>query len=299
MSKKTKLFQPVIFLFGIFLSLATTTITSPSSAMSIDEIRQVIVEEAMETSVPTSLALAVVKTESNFRADHEGSDGARGLMQILPDTAESLGLNPASLWQVRPNIRAGLSILEGVLDRTDGRWEEAVQAYGSNRRKPGSVKNQRYVTAVLKSERQYAEQLAAVDALSERRREVLAGHDDWGSAPEQQEEVARVIPEENEPHEPEQVFEPRAFDDNWEQETREPPEVTIFRGNGGQEIEIIIYEEEQWQRPPPPPPVFRRDWRPPPPRHFRPRMHKKRWFNRGPRFARSGGPRRHRQRSRR
>jgi len=287
MNKKTTLFQSFTFLSGILMMFGAVSLASPSKAMSVDEIRQIIAEEAMETSVPTSLVLAVVKTESNFRPDHEGRDGARGLMQILPVTAESLGLVPSDLWQVRPNVRAGLSILEDALDRTDGRWEEAVQAYGSNRRKLKSVKNQRYVTAVLKSERQYAEQLAAVDALSDRRREVLAGHDNWGSAHESDDEVAGFDLEDTDFPEDDQIFEPEARHDDWAQEEEEIPEVTIVRGNGGRSVEVIIVEKTEWHRPPPRP-VYRRKLRPRPP-GFRAPIFTNRSFFSGPRNTRQYG----------
>ena len=195
----------------------------------------------------------------------KGADGARGLMQILPDTAISLGMDPTQLWQVRPNLRTGLKVLSRLLERTEGRWEEAIQAYGSARRDPQSVKNQRYVTAVLKTERQFAEQMAATDQISNRRREVLASHDNW----DEEEDLQIAQTDAN----PDMRFD--AQDNNWQQQddSVEPPEISIFRGHGNDSVEIIIYETA-------PPQLERRDWRPPPPPRFRPKFRQQRKFNR-------------------
>ena len=249
MKQKVKPLQYRTIIFWGILALQFVSIATPANALNNDNIRAVIINEAQKTSVPSSLALAVVRMESNFRADHEGKDGARGLMQVLPDTALGLGMDPAKLWQVRPNLRAGLKILSRLLKRTDGRWEDALLAYGSARRDPQSVKNKRYVTAVLKIERQFAEQLAATNTLLDRRSDVLAGHDNWNEEPEQQ------------------VVQTDTRDDEWQQqgESVEQPKISIVRGRQNDRIEIIIYESEQ-------PQLQRRVWRPPHPQQFRPRL---------------------------
>jgi len=284
----------------VVLAIISLSLPTPTYAMSVGQIRDLIKDEARGTSVPTSLALAVVKIESNFRTDHEGTDGARGLMQISPATAESLGLDPQSLWQARPNIRAGLSILDGVLKRTDGRWEEAIQIYGTHRHQPQSIANQRYVTAVLKSERQFAEQLAAVDSLSDRRRDGLAGHDDWGSSPRNSAKVAQAGPMSAAPYRrrPEDRAQRREYGPA--QGVNAPADIVVYRGNRGNDVEIVIYErdvppQDRWQ-PTGRPEYQERDWRPPPPRHRHPRLQRSRDLRLARRFARPFGPRHHHQR---
>ena len=120
MRQKIERFQSIKFLIWTLIALNILLIVMPANAMSVVQIREIIIEETAQTEVPVSLVMAIVKTESNFRSDHEGKDGARGLMQILPITAESLGLDPRSLRKARPNIKAGLEILDGLLERTDG-----------------------------------------------------------------------------------------------------------------------------------------------------------------------------------
>ncbi|NQV98382.1 MAG: transglycosylase SLT domain-containing protein [Rhodospirillales bacterium] len=297
MREKTEQFQSTRFLIWTLVILNVLLIVMPANAGPTEEIRKIIGEEAPLTSVPASLAMAIVKTESNFRADHEGNDGARGLMQILPDRAESLGLDPRSLWQARPNIRAGLEILDGLLARTDGRWVEAVQAYGSQRRHPESVENKRFVTAVLKSERQYAEQFAAVDELSqrpvdglaERRSEILSGHDDWGTPADRQTANRDLHEDAGRAGQTPVPFDASGGFYDPEQQAYADPGITIIRGSRSHPVEIVIYETEPhrdvlWQ---PAPPVFKRPkWRPAPPRRqFRPRRFERNVFSNDQQFA--------------
>ncbi len=247
---------------SVFLAALLITGLRPAVAASPAEIKRLVIEEARKTAVPASLALAVAKAESNLRPDHEGRDGARGLMQILPETAESMGVAPASLWDPKSNLQLGLKLLSSVLERTEGRWEDAVAAYASHRRTPKSVEAERYVTTVLNWERGFAEQLALQDAVAPRRRDVLAnnsvdddlshhqpGHDNWGQDDAQQPEESREYDE---------------------------PEVTIYRGRADDQVEVTVYNEPEWRAPPPPPPPR---WSP----RFEPRP---RW--------RRGAPPRHR-----
>ena len=78
-------------------------------AESRAEVRRIITKEAQESTVPASLALAVAKVESDFRDDYESPTGARGVMQIMPDTAvDEYGVPAQDLWRARPNVRLGI-----------------------------------------------------------------------------------------------------------------------------------------------------------------------------------------------
>lgn len=276
MRQKIERFQSIKFLIWTLVVLNILLIVMPANAMSVDQIRKIIIEETATTEVPVSLAMAVVKTESNFRADHEGNDGARGLMQILPGTAESLGLDPRSLWDPRPNIQAGLQILDRLLERTEGRWEETIKAYGSHRRDISSAKNQRYVTAVLKSERQFSEQFAANDTIQERRRDVLSGHDDWGT--DTQQKTATYDPSDWQDDRNSPLYRDTESDWQAEEDHADQDDWSHSRYEN-QEIEIIIYETA------PEPEIV---WVPAPrQRQFQPRQFMPRANRLGKRFARN------------
>ena len=97
MNEESKNFQSLRFWIWTLAVLNVLLIVLPANATTTKEIRKTIVEETLKTRVLTSLAMAVVKTEVNFQPGHERTDGGRGHMQKLPDTAKSLGFDPRSL----------------------------------------------------------------------------------------------------------------------------------------------------------------------------------------------------------
>ena len=103
---------------------------SPAGAATRQQIKRMVVEEALLTNVPPSLALAVAKTESNFRGNALSSAGARGVMQIMPRTARGeFGVAADELWNPRLNIQLGIDYLESLIRRYNGRWDLALSHY--------------------------------------------------------------------------------------------------------------------------------------------------------------------------
>ncbi|MEE8515416.1 MAG: lytic transglycosylase domain-containing protein [Alphaproteobacteria bacterium] len=94
------------------------------------EIKQVVMQEAVRMRVPVSLALAVAHAESRFDPRAESHKGARGVMQIMPATAQyEYGIAPNLLWNPRINIRLGLHFLNRLLQRYRGRVDLALSYY--------------------------------------------------------------------------------------------------------------------------------------------------------------------------
>ena len=74
----------------------------------------------MNSIVPPALALAVAKVESDFNAAALSSAGARGVMQIMPDTGrDEFSVEEDELWNARLSIQLGIDYL-GQLYRQDG-----------------------------------------------------------------------------------------------------------------------------------------------------------------------------------
>ena len=102
----------------------------PAHAVTRVEVKTMVVEEANNSRVPPSLALAVAKVESDFQDAALSPAGARGVMQIMPATATGeYGVDPDETWDARLNIQLGIDFLDRLIERYDGRWDLALSHY--------------------------------------------------------------------------------------------------------------------------------------------------------------------------
>lgn len=97
----------------------------------------IIRQQAREKDVPADLIAAVIYTESRFR-DQTSDAGARGLMQITPDTADTIEkLSGGETFVYEDladpdlNIRYGTFFLRHLLDRYDGNEIAALAGYNA------------------------------------------------------------------------------------------------------------------------------------------------------------------------
>ena len=100
--------------------------TETEAEISIDEH---IKEVADRHGVRADLVAAVIEAESEFNPRAVSRRGARGLMQLMPKTAATLGVDDP--FDPKANIEAGVKHLRAMMDRFDNNIPLALAAYNA------------------------------------------------------------------------------------------------------------------------------------------------------------------------
>jgi len=88
-----------------------------------------IIDAAKKFDVDAALISAVIKAESDFNPREVSNKGARGLMQLMPSTAERFGVRNS--FDAKANIDGGVQYLRWLLDTFSGNADLAVAAYNA------------------------------------------------------------------------------------------------------------------------------------------------------------------------
>ncbi|MGG0410541.1 lytic transglycosylase domain-containing protein [Peribacillus simplex] len=113
------------------ISTAHANNQSSETATNYDHI---ISQAASLYNLPEKLIMSVIKQESNFNPEATSYAGATGLMQLMPATAKSLGVDVAT--DPEQNIMGGSKYLSQMMTRYDGDIRVALAAYNAG---PGNV----------------------------------------------------------------------------------------------------------------------------------------------------------------
>ena len=110
---------------------------------------------AREAGLPSALLHAVVQAESAYDPEALSKKGARGLMQLMPKTAEAYGVYDS--WDPKQNLTGGARYLNQLIEMFDqdlslalaayNAGENAVKRYGN--KIPPYPETQTYVERVL------------------------------------------------------------------------------------------------------------------------------------------------------
>jgi hypothetical protein len=110
------------------------TITAPSgntseAKLSPTDLHEMLIEAGQEHNLDVDLLASVVKAESNGDVRAVSKAGARGLMQLMPATANDLGVTDS--FKPGENVRGGSIYLDELLTRYHENLSLALAAYNA------------------------------------------------------------------------------------------------------------------------------------------------------------------------
>ncbi|MBF0368909.1 MAG: transglycosylase SLT domain-containing protein [Magnetococcales bacterium] len=287
-----------ILLMGMMALLLTTATAYSASRV---EIKRMVVEEAHRAGLPPALGLALAKVESDFQEKTVSQNGARGVMQIRPETAQRhYQVDDEILWDPQKNVELGIDRLKQLLELHQGEREAALADYYAESQDlklaadPATLpETEKFVQSVLRWEMRYLEQQRVwkgMQGISDtwwasdnppipsKSSNTLASRsddtNDWDRSDEedryQDHSQEWIDPDEGNDDADGEHFSGDEDETGWQARKRRDSRddgdweevLQIWIAPYDDEVEIPVVYEERWE-PPPKRPRFRR--RPPPP----------------------------------
>lgn len=107
------------------VSVQASNADDPQPSQSPQELADAAADKY---GLPRRLVRLVMEAESGFQPQAVSPKGAIGLMQLMPDTAKTLGVDPNDPVQ---NVDAGARYLRDLLQKYDGHLLHALAAYNA------------------------------------------------------------------------------------------------------------------------------------------------------------------------
>jgi len=132
-----------------------TPATEPAKPTTASpDLRALLSSAGSRQGLDPALLRSMIAEESNFRVDAVSRKGARGLMQIMPQTGDLLGVK--DLFSPGENIHGGAQYIRSLLERYAGDLAKALAAYNAGPAAvdryhgiPPYVETQNYVRRVI------------------------------------------------------------------------------------------------------------------------------------------------------
>ncbi len=93
------------------------------------DLREMLVKAGHEHNLDVDLLASLVKAESGGNARAVSSAGAQGLMQLMPGTANEMGVKDS--FEPAQNVRGGTAYLDAMLTRYHDNLAKALAAYNA------------------------------------------------------------------------------------------------------------------------------------------------------------------------
>lgn len=126
--------ETVVYAIPESTKTQTPTKTEKANMTAPSELKNIFLHAAQKYGIDVNLLKAVAKTESNFNPNSTSAAGAMGIMQLMPDTAKSLGVTNA--YDPEENIIGGAKYLSQLLNKYNDNVPLALAAYNAG---PGNV----------------------------------------------------------------------------------------------------------------------------------------------------------------
>ncbi|MEN6624573.1 MAG: lytic transglycosylase domain-containing protein [Smithella sp.] len=138
---------------------------SNSVLINSDSYDALIINTASKYNVDGDLIKAIIKVESNFNHKAVSKKGAKGLMQLMPQTALMLGVSDC--FHPKNNIDGGIRYISYLISLYNGNLRLALAAYNAgegNVAKHGGIppyaETKSYVRMVMDNYKQYRKKSA-------------------------------------------------------------------------------------------------------------------------------------------
>ncbi|MDR1486954.1 MAG: lytic transglycosylase domain-containing protein [Deltaproteobacteria bacterium] len=129
---------------------------APFRHLNIDSVKPFILKASNTYKVDPALIAAIIKAESNFDPKAISWVGARGLMQLMPNTAKLVGCQDS--FDPEQNIMGGTRYIRMMLNRFNGNVTLALAAYNSGPERVSKImavpeisETKNYVRTVVKN----------------------------------------------------------------------------------------------------------------------------------------------------
>ena len=131
-------------------------------------IQDHVADASKTTGIDPDLSDSVIRQESGFNPKAVSPKGARGLMQLMPDTADKLGVHNS--FDPGENVQGGAAYLRQLLELYHGDAQKALAAYNAGPHRveqykgvPPYRETQAYVARIIReyNSKKLAEQRAA------------------------------------------------------------------------------------------------------------------------------------------
>ncbi len=136
---------------------------SVSGRKAEHQYHKFIVQTASKYQIDPALIKAIIMAESGYNPKAVSKKGAKGLMQLMPETAEALGVE--DIFNPRQNITGGVQYFKDLVNRFNGDVKLALAAYNAGSRYvrnyngvPPFKATRYYIKKVLKYYQKYKNQ---------------------------------------------------------------------------------------------------------------------------------------------